>query len=107
MVTGTWYNLWALSCIYSKSPKLSLALYQRCYATALDWLPDLEAQPLTWLLDALHGAGFPSDEPLIAKGTARLLALQRKDGAWQAPDDSTLETTVTALRLLYDYGYTP
>jgi hypothetical protein len=94
LVTGTWYNLWALSCIYSKSPKLSLALYQRCYATALDWLPDL---------DALHGAGFPSDEPLIAKGMARLLALQRKDGAWQAPDDSTLETTVTALRLLYDY----
>jgi hypothetical protein len=106
LVTGTWYNLWALLCLYSKSPSLSAALYRRCYATALDWLPDLDAQPLTWLLDTLHGAGFAADDPLIAAGLDRLLALQRKGGTWQAPDHSVLETTVTALRLLHDYGYT-
>ena len=106
LVTGTWYNLWALECLYPKSPGLSAALYWRCHATALDWLADLDAQPLTWLLDALHGAGFPVDDPLIANGLDRLLALQGEDGTWQARDDSTLETTVTALRLLHDYGCT-
>ena len=104
LVTGTWYNLWALLCIYPASTELSAPLYQRCYTTALDWLPDLEPQPLTWLLDALHGAGFSADEPLVAKGIARLLALQAQDDIWSDPKYSTIETTITALRLVHDYG---
>ena len=104
LVTGTWYNLWALLCIRPATTELSASQYQRCYATALDWLPDLEAQPLTWLLDALHGAGFSADEPLVAKGIARLLTLQGEDSVWSDPKYSMIETTVTALRLLSDYG---
>ena len=69
----------------------------------MGWLPDLEAQPLTWLLDALHGAGFSPHEPLIARGVARLLVLQGQDGTWPAAR-ATIETTVTALRLLRDGG---
>jgi HEAT repeat protein len=105
LVTGTWYNLWALLCLYPKSHQLSAVLYQRCYATALDWLPDIHSQPLTWLLDALRGAGFPPDDALIANSMARLLELQREDGAWQAAGDWALETMVTALRLVHDYGF--
>jgi len=102
LVTGTWYNLWALLCIYRTITELSASQYQRCYATAVDWLPGLEAQPLTWLLDALHGAGFSTDEPLVAQGIAGLLTLQSEDGMWPDPKNSTIETTVTALRLLHD-----
>jgi hypothetical protein len=107
LVTGTWYNLWTLLCIRSAVTELSTTLHRRCYATALEWLPHLEAQPLTWLLDALHGAGFLADEPLVAKGIARLLTLQGEDGVWPDPHYSTVETTITALRLLRDYGSVP
>ncbi len=106
LAAGTWYNLWALLCIYSTDIGLSASQHQRCYATALDWLPHLDAQPLTWLLDALHGAGFSVDEPLVAKGIARLPTLQGKDGAWPDPH-ALVETTVTGLRLLRDYWSVP
>jgi hypothetical protein len=105
LVTGTWYNLWALLCVRPATTELSASQYQRCYATALDWLPSLEAQPLAWLLDALHGAGFSVEEPLVAKGIARLLASQSEDGSWPDPKNSTIETTVTALRLLHDHQF--
>jgi len=107
LVTGTWYNLWALLCLHPTAIGLSISQYQRCYAMALDWLPHLEAQPLTWLLDALHGAGFLVDEPLVARGIARLQTLQGEDGTWPDSHYSTVETTVTALRLLRDYGNVP
>jgi hypothetical protein len=107
LVTGTWYNLWALLCIYPATAGLGESQYQRCYATALDWLPDLEAQPLTWLLDALHGAGFSADEPLVTKGMARLLTLRGEAGTWSDPTYSMLETTITAWRLLHDYEARP
>jgi len=107
LVTGTWYNLWALLCIYPEVTQLSAALYQRCYAKALDWFPRLEAQPLTWLLDALHGAGYSADEPLVTKGIARLLALQHENGVWSDAHYPTVETTVTAVRLMRDYKIAP
>lgn len=43
------------------------------------------------------------DKPLVAKGMARLLTLQNEDGVWADARYSTVETTITALRLLYDY----
>lgn len=103
LVTGTWYNLWALLCL---NPYVGLnhSLYNRCYKKALDWLPHLEAQPLTWLLDALHGANFLINEPLVAKGISRLTDLQNKEGVWPDPKYSTVETTITALRILRDYN---
>lgn len=103
LVTGTWYSLWALLCLYPEINQLSAAQYQRCYARALDWLPQLEAQPLTWLLDALYGAGYTMDEALVAEGMARLLTLQNEGGVWLDARYSTVETTVTALRLVCDY----
>jgi hypothetical protein len=99
LVTGTWYNLWALLCLYPARIGLSDAQYQRGHAEALAWLPHLGAQPLTWLLDSLHAAGYPRDEPLVVQGMARLQALQDQDGAWPDPH-APVETTVTALRLL-------
>ncbi len=103
LVTGTWYNLWTLLCIYPEVAQLSAAQHRRGYVQALDWLPRLEAQPLTWLLDALHDAGYPADEPLVRKGMARLLALQDENGIWSDARYSTIETTVTAVRLIRDY----
>jgi hypothetical protein len=44
LVTGTWYNLWALLCSYPAEIGLSDAQYRRGYAKALDWLPHLDAQ---------------------------------------------------------------
>jgi len=82
---------------------LGAALYQRCHAQALHWLPHLASQPLTWLLDALHGAGYSVDEPLVTKGMARLCALQDENGIWSAARYSTVGTTVTAMRLLRNY----
>jgi len=106
LVTGTWYNLWALLCIYPADVRLSPSQYQHCYATAMDWLPHLGAQPLTWLLDALQGAGYSLEEPLVSNGIKLLPNLQNEEGAW--PDPHTpVETTVTALRLLRDYGSVP
>jgi hypothetical protein len=103
LVAGTWYSVWALLCICPMVPRLRSAQCQRWYAKALDWLPGLDAQPLTWLLDALDGAGYSADEPLVMRGVAGLLALQDENGAWQDSEYSTVETTVTALRLLHDY----
>jgi hypothetical protein len=37
LATGTWYNLWALLCIYPEVTQLGVALYERCYAKALDF----------------------------------------------------------------------
>jgi hypothetical protein len=55
------------------------------------------------MLDALHGAGYSGDDPLIAEGVARLPALRDETGAWPDPS-APVEVTVTALRLLRDYG---
>ena len=103
LATGTWYNLWALLCINRTVADLNSSQYQRCHRKATEWLPSLEAQPLTWMLDALHGAGFPAKEPLVTRGVTRLSSLQREDGSW-SDSQAVVETTVTALRLLRDYG---
>ncbi|MBU7026670.1 MAG: hypothetical protein HXS48_06980 [Theionarchaea archaeon] len=100
LVTGTWYNVWALLC--SPATVRMGSLYDRCYAKAVKWIPHLEPQPLTWFLDACHGCGYPKDEPLVAKGIQRLQTLQNEEGAW--PAHASAETTITALRLLYHYG---
>lgn len=42
--------------------------------------------------------------PLVARGMARLLALRREEGTWELPGDPTIETTMTALRLLHNWG---
>lgn len=107
LVAETWYSAWALLCIYQDNIGLSESLYKRCYEYTRDWLPRLKSQPLTWLLDALHGARFSLEEPLVENGIARLLTLQSEDGGWPDPEYSTVETTVTALRLLRDYGNAP
>jgi len=82
-------------------------LYKQAHAKALEWVPGIEAQPLTWMLDALHGAGFMLDDPLVTLGLKRLATLQKHDGTWLDPKatvEITVETTMTALRLLHDYG---
>lgn len=103
LVTGTWYNLWALLCLYPFESGFPPSLYTRCYEKAVDWLSHLDAQPLTWLLDALQGAGFSKDEQLIVQGMSRLKTLQDEEGVWADSKYSAVETTVTAVRLLKDY----
>jgi hypothetical protein len=103
-VAGTWYGAWALLCLYKYDIGPRESLYIRCHEYTRDWLPRLKSQPLTWLLDALHGAGFSVEEPLVENGIARLLTLQSEDGSWPDTEYSTVETTVTALRLLRDYA---
>ena len=103
LVAATWYGPWALLCILKLSSQLNYSLYQRCYEYSLGWLSRLDSQPLTWLLDSLHGAGFSYEEILVKKGITQLLSLQNDDGTWSDPHYSTVETTLTALRLLYDY----
>jgi hypothetical protein len=107
LLTGTWYNLWTFLCLYSEDVGLSTSRYERCRERALSWLPDLKAQPLAWMLDALHGARFSSDDALVVKGLARLRVLQTDDGVWPDRRYSTVETTVTALRLFHDYEAEP
>jgi len=107
LVAGTWYGSWSLLCLYQDNIELNESLYRRCYEYAQDWLPHLNSQPLTWLLDALHGAGVSVNEPLVIRGIARLESLQNEEGVWPDPQYSTVETTVTVLRLLRDYGSVP
>lgn len=76
----------------------------RCYVTALEWLPELEAQPLTWSLDSLLAAGYSSDEPLVSEGIAQLSSLQGERGLWADDKYSAIETTISALRILLGYG---
>ncbi len=47
------------------------------------------------------------NEPLVIGGIARLESLQNEEGVWPDPQYSTVETTVTVLRLLRDYGSVP
>ena len=104
LVTGTWYNLWALLCIYPATDRLSAPQYQRCYDTALEWLPSLESQPLTWLMDALRWAGYSKSDPLIMECITRLVKLQGENGLWGERNSTAIETTITALRILLDLG---
>ena len=85
---------------------LSVHMFGGLRLMAMEWLPDPGAQPLTWLLDALQGAGYSGDEPLMAEGMARLIALQHENGTWPDPHVH-VETTVTALRLLVGYDAGP
>jgi len=101
LITGTWYNLWALLCLYPADVGINTSLYDRCHTKALEWFPHLSAQSLTWLLDALLGAGYSAKDLLIKKGIAHL-HLQNKDGIWVTPH-STVETTVTAVKLFRQF----
>ncbi|PXF54369.1 MAG: hypothetical protein C4B59_17850, partial [Candidatus Methanogaster sp.] len=76
LVTGTWYGSWSLLCLYRDNIELNESLYKHCYEYALNWLPHLKSQPLTWLLDALQGSGVSMNEPLVVWGIARLESLQ-------------------------------
>lgn len=100
IVTGTWYNVWALLCS-SEAVRLG-PLYQRCYTKAHEWIPHLKAGPLTWFLDACQGAHFPTNEPLVTEGLHRLVNLQNEEGFWPDPH-APVEVTVTAVRLLTEY----
>ncbi len=102
LVTGTWYSLWALLGLHRAGLGPDEALHQRCVAAALAWLPEVDAQPLTWLLDALLAPGgvagsLAADEPLVSAALDRLWTLRGPLG-WPA-DAPDVETTVTALRL--------
>jgi hypothetical protein len=107
LVTATWYNLWALLCIYPEGSPFGAEFYQRCSTTALDWLPEVEAQPLTWLLDALHGSGHAADELLVTMATNRLVTLQNENGIWPSTQGTLAETAVTAIRLIYGNRVAP
>jgi hypothetical protein len=106
LVTATCYNLWALLCIDPEGSRFGTSLFRRCSETAADWLIKLEAQPLTWLLDALKSAGYPAEQPLVAMGMKRLLALQDENGIWPSAHGATAETTVTAIRIIHGNGAT-
>jgi hypothetical protein len=102
LLTGTWYNVWAVLCSPAAS-RLDDQLYTRCCKKAAEWIPHLGALPLAWFLDACEGGGLPADNVLVKKGIARLSVLQNEEGVWPNPH-SPIETTVTALRLLKTYG---
>jgi hypothetical protein len=103
LVTGTWYNVWGLLCSPARE-RLGDPLYKKCYTKALEWIPHLKALPLTWFLDACHGASFPVDDSLVSKGLSQLVGLQNEKGLWPNPQ-APVETTVTALRLLHNYQH--
>lgn len=100
IVTSTWYNVWALLC----SPAVTRLgpLYDRCYKKALAWIPHITPLTLAWFLDALDGAHFPRDEPLLVKSIEQLSTLQNEEGAFPDPH-APVEVTMTALRLLHTY----
>ena len=100
IVTGTWYNVWALLC--SPAAVHLGPLYQRCRTKAHEWIPHLQAGPLTWFLDACQGAHFPNNEPLITEGLHQLVNLQNEEGFWPDPH-APVEVTVTAVRILTEY----
>jgi kanamycin nucleotidyltransferase len=103
IVAGSRYNLWALLCVSRVPIGLSGSMFQRCYATALDWISGLPAGPLTWLLDGLEGAGFGIEEPLVGTALDRLASLQDKDGIWQ-DSRSAVDTTITAISIFRRFG---
>jgi hypothetical protein len=100
IVTGTWYNVWALLC--SPAALRLGPLYQRCHTKAREWIPHLDPAPLTWFLDACQGAHFPKNESLVTEGLHHLLLLQNEEGFWPDPH-APVEVTITAVRLFNDY----
>ncbi len=103
-LAGTWYGPWAVLCLFPFNEDLPKSLYEKCYNYALDCLPKVYPQALTWLLDALNGAKFPVIDSLIKKGIQRLKNLQNKQGLWNDSQYSTIETSITAIKLIRIYS---
>lgn len=100
IVAGTWYGPWALLCLNSYDINLNKSLYNRCREYTLKWLPKLPSQPLTWLLDSLLAAEYSLDDEIIKKGIMHLQSLQNENGLWDDTKYSTIETSITAIRII-------
>ena len=100
VVAGTWYGVWALLCLNSYDINLNKSLYNRCRKYTLNWLPKLPSQPLTWLLDSLLAAGYSLDDEIPKKGIMYLKSLQNENGLWEDLKYSTIETSITAIRII-------
>lgn len=103
-LAGTWYGPWAVLCLFPFNVDLPESLYKKCYNYSLDRLPKVYPQALTWLLDALNGAKFPVKDSLIKKGIQRLKNLQNKQGLWNDSQYSTIETSITGIKLIQIYS---
>ncbi|MFX1501736.1 MAG: hypothetical protein ACFFDH_12295 [Promethearchaeota archaeon] len=100
IVAGTWYSAWALLSLYPYEIGMPKTLYKQCYDYSLNWLPKLPSQPLTWLLDALFGAGYSFNYELTMKGIKHLKELKSPQGIWDDKKYSITETTITAIRII-------
>jgi hypothetical protein len=107
IVAGTWYGAWTLLSIYPYEIGLPKSLFERCYNYSLNWIPKLPSQPLTWLLDALIAANYPFHDDLLENGLKYLKILQNINGIWEDKKYSSIETTITAVRIieLYEESY--
>jgi hypothetical protein len=103
IIAGTWYGAWALLCIYPYEIGLPKSLFERCYDYSLNWIPKLPSQPLTWLLDALITSGYPFHDDLLKNGIEYLKKLQNKNSIWEDKKYSSIETTITAVRIIELY----
>ncbi|NIQ06590.1 MAG: hypothetical protein GWO20_12945 [Candidatus Korarchaeota archaeon] len=103
LVAATWYGPWTLLSLYPFDVDIDESLLRRCREYTRKWIPNLETQPLTWLFDALHGAGYPAQDSIVEKGVSKLKKLQNAKGIWPDPKYSTVETTITAIRLITEY----
>lgn len=66
------------------------------------WSPDRLAD----LLGALYGAGFASDDPLVAWGLRRLSQMQRDDGGWSSEHgaDRDVDLSLRTVGTLLAFG---
>lgn len=97
-VTGTWYCVgFAVQSCCSDTGGIVRPLLQKSTG-----IPHLTPLALTWFLDALDGAHFPRDDPLLVNSIEHLSTVQNEEGAFPDPF-APVEVTVTALRLLRIY----
>ncbi|HVH31315.1 MAG TPA: hypothetical protein VNA31_06580, partial [bacterium] len=71
------------------------------------YVPDgWSADCVTDALTALHQGGVPEDDPLIATGLQRLVALQRTDGGWSSEfgADHDVDLSLRAFSVLLAHG---
>ena len=107
-VAGFRIATWIALSVFAQLEGLENEAVQKSLKLVEEWLKeeDTDASFLNWYLMCLQDAKFPRKHPLVQQCLKRLVKLQQKNGSWTSVDGGRymVPTTITALKLLRDYG---
>ncbi|MFP3985018.1 MAG: prenyltransferase/squalene oxidase repeat-containing protein [Candidatus Bathyarchaeia archaeon] len=108
-IAGFRIATWIAISVFAQLEDLEKETLRKSLQLFEEWLQKekTDASFLNWYLECLLDAKIPQNHPLVQKCLKKLVKLQQRNGSWTSADGAkhTVSTTVTALKMLRNYGF--